>query len=330
MESPSYRIHRWIGEQDPFPATMSLRSRDSEEARARRKHDHVAEVDWELEEFEREMALRFVMRDLQLGLEERRGRPSTLSRLHGDAQCDMSTITRADSEQRKRSLNPWLRTQSSTATLQPLTQFAGNPPSSPPSRSLSPTQSSFPPTPRAPHSYVSSLTTPATPEPSPRSTAPDSLLRLLRRPASHKPSPSVVSLSSHLSSCSPSVSADTEAEANTGPSASVRSLVSQFGQKIKHGFIPNSTPSPYSPHRQRTTSTFTEITPPGYVSKKRRVTVPVALVPKKRRLIVRGIKMDDDYGVEGIRCWANVSPATCHSLPIITLTCFIHFPSGSG
>ena len=284
---------------------MSPKPRDSEEARARRQHDHFAEVDWELEEFEREMALRFVMRDLQLGLEDRRGRTSTRS--HGDAQYDVNTITRADSDPRKRSLTPWLRAQSSNATLQPLTRLAEHlsPPSSPPLLSSSPAQSSFPPTPRTPHFCAAPPTSLATPE---RPIRPDTLLRLLRpSPASHKPSPSVLSLSSHLSSCTStaSVSADTDGEADPGPSASARSLVSQFGQKIRHGFLPGS---PYNPSRCKTVPTFMEITPPGVV-KKRRVSVPVALAPKKRRLIVRGIKMDDDYAVEGVRRWANVSPA---------------------
>ena len=53
----------------------------------------------------------------------------------------------------------------------------------------------------------------------------------------------------------------------------------------------------------------TEIPPPGGTAKRRRVSVPVVLGPKRRRLVVRGIKMDDDYAVEGVRRWASVSVA---------------------
>ncbi|KAF8530796.1 hypothetical protein JB92DRAFT_2856493 [Gautieria morchelliformis] len=305
MESPSYRIQRWIGHHFSYPSSMSPKPCDSVEARTRRQHEHFAEVDWELEEFEREMALRFVTRDLQLGLEERRGR-NPPSRPQPDSSFDTNTVSRAGPDPRGRSMTRRLRTQSSAATLQQLTL----PRPAPSSSQLSPVQSSFPHTPRT--SSFSSAAPPTTAELSPRSAPSDALLRLFRPAATHRHSSSVLSLSSHFSSCtssasaSASASADHEVEAPACPNASARSLVSQFGHKLKHGLRPFPA-SPRSPYRAKIAvpATVMEVPPPGAVAKKRRVVVPGALAPKKRRLIVRGINISDDDAVEGVRKWAS-------------------------
>lgn len=376
MESPSFRIQRWIGDQDPYyppsPMSSAKNPHDSDEAHARRKHDHLAEVDWEREEFEREMALRFVMRDLQLGLEDRRGRLASVPSSR-DAQrlrpspptpataAAAAAATAASPKHLRHAHVPWTRVQPSTSTttlsyppntLPPpvppfsfpttprLTRVVSSPtpPTSPPLDTLAPSPPPPPPTPQSPSTS-------------------DPFARLLLRSSPpitrHRASPS---LSSHFScTSSASTSAETEPEAYpVVPNASTRSVVLQLGQKLKQGIIPPlpqpptlsahaqarqptspshhrplAAPPPPPPQKSSPTSVpappvpmlpppyrrksggppvIVEIPPfPGGTIKKRRVSVPVSLGPKKRRLVVRGIRMDDEFGVDGVRRWASVS-----------------------
>ncbi|KAF8590769.1 hypothetical protein K439DRAFT_1627503 [Ramaria rubella] len=284
MEPPSCRIQRWIG--DPHSNPIAIR--DSDELKARQEYDHHAEVDWELEEFEREMALRFVMRDLELVLEEHRSRTHTYGRLPEPNAC-------SDVTQPKQTLQPWLRPQSSSATIQP---------SSPQPQPLSPATSSNPSIPRTP-----TLSCPAPPPTSPAIREHARSGSLPGRPT-HRSSPSVLSLTSHFSSCTSSTShtGDTDPETSTGleapPNGSVRSLVSHLGQKIRHGLVPPPVPTHLPRPKTATPLSIVDLVPPGSAKKKRRVSVPASIGPKKRRLVVRGVRMDDNHAVEGIRRWA--------------------------
>ncbi|KAF8526653.1 hypothetical protein BU17DRAFT_62139 [Hysterangium stoloniferum] len=375
-DASSFCIQRWIGSRHSSPPVETVCAQT-------RQKLHGAEC--EMEEFEREVSLSFVMRDLQLDLE--------------------ATVT----PHVEHAMTPWLRSQSSSATLQPLqlshapnlelqpspsiasspskqlppTQFQSLVIRSPSKRSrslyspastnspvtptspqspisqphpglssisslYSPASTNSPVTPASPQSPISHLhpglssiatpntdPTPTTHHPSPTTPERDrrSSFRSLFRPPtfSYKPSPSVLSLASHFSSCkssasiassssrspslkpvrSPSIgspSSHPRSERNQSHSGHARACPPSFtAPASRRAALPPPTSHHVGPNGSPPPKSLLEIDASGMAikKKKRRISVPATFAAKKRRLVVRGVAVDDLLAVEGVRRWAS-------------------------